>query len=102
MQLRSIVTSVILSCYNQLLSLSLTISVCLLSEMEASVVVSVSPKQQWSGSTGDPGYGRYSNVFYQKLSQCGVQGKFQYIKDLDPLYTSYDNIVLTELITEIW
>lgn len=43
-----------------LLSLLLTISCSLLSEMEASVVVSVSPQQQWSGSTGDPGYGRYS------------------------------------------
>lgn len=37
---------------------------CLLSEMEAGVAVSVSPQQQRSGSTGDPRYGRYRNVWF--------------------------------------
>lgn len=44
---------------------------CLLSEMEASVVVSVSPKQQWSRSLGDPGYGRY-NAFNTHLSHWAL------------------------------
>lgn len=44
-------------------------SLCvLLSEMEAGVVVSVSTQQQRSWTTGDPGYGRCSYVFY--LYQC--------------------------------
>ena len=64
--------------------------------MEAGVVVSVSPYQQWSGSTGDPGHRRYRHVFCHHLSHCDVK-----VNTLVSSYPSYDNIITTKLITEV-
>lgn len=41
-------------------------------EMEACVAVSVPAKQQWRGSTGDPGGRRYTHLFSYLLFLCGV------------------------------